>query len=92
MADMPQVGGSEMGRKATVRVKNGYWFSEAGGIGRYFGRIDVVSSRRRWQGFGQPSPAMAGIGVWGWKTAVESLQTTKLCIPEAIVTPWLLVR
>jgi len=39
----PQVGGIAMGRKATVRVKNGHWFSEAGGVGRYFGRVDVVS-------------------------------------------------
>ena len=32
-----------MGRKASVRLKNGYWFSQAGGVGRYFGRVDVVS-------------------------------------------------
>jgi hypothetical protein len=32
-----------MGRQASVRQKNGYWFSEAGGVGRYFGRVDVVS-------------------------------------------------
>ena len=32
-----------MGRKPGVRNKNGYWFSEAGDIGRYFGRVDVVS-------------------------------------------------
>jgi hypothetical protein len=32
-----------MGRKASVRQKNGYWFSEAGGVGRYFGRVAQVS-------------------------------------------------
>ena len=32
-----------MSRKPGVRNKNGYWFSEAGDIGRYFGRVDVVS-------------------------------------------------
>ncbi len=32
-----------MGRKASVRQKNGHWFSEAGGVGRYFGRVDAVS-------------------------------------------------
>jgi site-specific recombinase XerD len=32
-----------MGRKASVRQKNGYWFSEAGGVGRYFGRVDQVT-------------------------------------------------
>ena len=32
-----------MGRQASIRQKNGYWFSEAGGVGRYFGRVDMVS-------------------------------------------------
>jgi hypothetical protein len=32
-----------MGRQASVRQKNGYWFSEAEGAGRYFGRVDVTS-------------------------------------------------
>src|SRR6516225_8632966 len=32
-----------MARKPGVRAKNGYWYSEAGGIGRYLGRIDDIS-------------------------------------------------
>ena len=32
-----------MARKPSVRIKNGYWFSEAGGGGRYLGRCDSVS-------------------------------------------------
>jgi len=32
-----------MARQASVRAKNGHWYSEAGGVGRYFGRVDRVS-------------------------------------------------
>jgi len=32
-----------MARRPGVRAKNGYWYSEAGGVGRYFGRVDVIS-------------------------------------------------
>jgi integrase len=32
-----------MGRQASVRAKNGYWFSEAGGVGRYFGKCSKIS-------------------------------------------------
>ena len=32
-----------MARKPGVCVKNGYWYSEAGGRSRYFGRVDTVS-------------------------------------------------
>ena len=32
-----------MSRRPSVRAKNGYWYSEAGGVGRYFGRVDVIS-------------------------------------------------
>ena len=39
----PAQGARAMGRKASVRQKNGYWFSEAGGVGRYFGRVAQVS-------------------------------------------------
>lgn len=39
----PYNGGSAMGRKASIRSKNGYWYSEAGGVGRYFGKVDEVT-------------------------------------------------
>lgn len=32
-----------MARTPGVRAKNGYWYSEAGGVSRYFGRVDGVS-------------------------------------------------
>ena len=32
-----------MARNPSVRVKNGRWYSEAGGVGRYLGRVDAVS-------------------------------------------------
>jgi len=32
-----------MARQASVRAKNGHWYSAAGGEGRYFGRVDSVS-------------------------------------------------
>jgi integrase len=32
-----------MARKPGVRAKNGYWYSEAGGVSRYFGRVDIIS-------------------------------------------------
>ena len=32
-----------MARRPSVRIKNGHWFSEAGGVGRYFGRCDAVT-------------------------------------------------
>jgi integrase len=35
-----------MGRQASVRIKNGRWYSEAGGVGRYFGRIDEISREK----------------------------------------------
>ena len=42
-----------MARKPSVRAKNGYWHSEAGGVGRYFERVDTVSHaeamRRLWK-------------------------------------------
>jgi integrase len=34
-----------MSRPAKLRNKNGYWYSEAGGVGRYFGRVGEVSHR-----------------------------------------------
>jgi integrase len=43
MADSPPTGGFGMARKPSVRNKNGHWFSEAGGVGRYLGRCDNVS-------------------------------------------------
>lgn len=32
-----------MGRQAKLGQKNGYWYSEAGGVPRYFGKVGVVS-------------------------------------------------
>jgi integrase len=32
-----------MARKPGVRVVNGHWYSQAGGVGRYFGKVDQVS-------------------------------------------------
>ncbi len=32
-----------MAKKPSVRQVNGYWYSEAGGVGRYFGRCDGTS-------------------------------------------------
>jgi hypothetical protein len=32
-----------MARKPSVRVVNGYWFSEAGGKGRYYGKVAETS-------------------------------------------------
>jgi len=32
-----------MGRRPTLRRKGSYWFSEAGGVPRYFGRVDRVT-------------------------------------------------
>jgi integrase len=32
-----------MARPSGVRVKNGSWYSEAGGVGRYFGRADEIT-------------------------------------------------
>jgi len=31
------------GRVPSVRVKNGHWYSEAGSVGRYFGRVDTIT-------------------------------------------------
>jgi hypothetical protein len=42
-----------MARKPSIRAKNGYWFSEAGGVGRYFGRADVVRRAEATASFGQ---------------------------------------
>lgn len=65
-----------MGRKATVRVKNGHWFSEAGGIGRYFGRVDGVSyseaMARLWTAFlGDDKDRFGGFGIGSGGSANE---------------------
>ena len=57
-----------MARKAGVRNKNGHWFSEAGGVGRYFGRVDVVSyseaMARLWAALaGDGGDRVLGVGV-----------------------------
>ena len=76
----PKFGGFAMSRKPGVRNKNGYWFSEAGDIGRYFGRVDVVSyseaMARLWAALaGDGGDRVLGVGVGGCAPACASKRT-----------------
>ncbi len=57
-----------MARKPSVRAKNGYWYSEAGGVHRYFGRVDVISHpeamRRLWAALARDASVDSEVGVW----------------------------
>lgn len=69
-----------MPRPATLRQKNGYWFTEAGGKARYFGRVDEVSHkealRRFHRALSEPDdllPASPGIALGREKVTVREL-------------------
>jgi len=67
-----------MSRKPGVRNKNGYWFSEAGDIGRYFGRVDVVSYSEAMARLWAALASEGGDRVLGLVLAVRSMQTNDL--------------
>ena len=80
----PQIGGFAMWRKPGVRSKNGYWFSEAGDVGSYFGRVDVVSyseaMARLWAALAsEGGDRVLGFGVGG---AVYANQRTNEDTPQ----------
>ena len=87
-----------MGRKATVRRKNGHWFSEAGGVGRYFGRVDQVSyseaMARLWAALaGDGGDRVLGVGVGGCARRLRTNELTKaLPKSDAEAPPSELVR
>lgn len=85
-----------MSRKPGVRNKNGYWFSEAGDIGRYFGRVDVVSyseaMARLWAALAsEGGDRVLGFGVGGAVYANNDL-TNNLPRSDAGALPSELVR
>jgi integrase len=71
-----------MSRKPSVRAKNGHWFSEAGGIGRYFGRVDVVS---RAEAMARLWTALAGVVTSGDRVREVGLVAgaANVCVPES---------
>lgn len=78
-----------MARKPGVRAKNGYWYSEAGGICRYFGRIDAISHAeamsRLWGALSDDASDDSEVGVWGGDDATNE-RTSR---PRSAPTPGL---
>ena len=66
------------GRRPGVRAKNGYWYSEAGGKGRYFGRCDDVSRAeamsRLWRSLAEGESVDGRVGIERGSGGVDGSQ------------------
>src|SRR5271157_5739261 len=79
MADSPPNWGlcdvEETGRQEQERL---FGSRRRGTSGVTSGGSMLSRTRKRWRGFGRPSPPRAGIGCWGLVLAVRSMRTNDL--------------
>lgn len=65
-----------MPRKPNVREKNRHWFGEAGGVGRYLGRVDAMSKK--------DAQALLGLAVKGKVLRSRPKSTAAITVVELI--------